>query len=207
MRLKTKFLAAAFAALPLVATMPLAPAAAQAASDADAQAAGQFIDNLANDAFTVIKSGDPESRATKTELRSMLAENFDVQYIGQYLIRRHKDDITKQQYDAYMQVFPSWVVETYTNNLFAFRDANLNVIRAVPSGSRGDIEVYTRVQPASGAPIDAVWQVRKVGSDYKIRNMKVSGVNMALTQEQDFNSYISRNGFDALVSLMKRRVS
>ena len=205
--MKTKIIALSLAALAAPVTLLPAPAAAQAASEADAQEAGQFIGSLADRAFNLIRSGDADSAATKNKLRSMLADNFDVDYIGQYLIRRHKDDINAQQYREYMQVFPSWVVETYTNNLFAFQDADLEVIRAVPRGTRGDIEVYTRVEPASGAPINAVWQLRKVGDEYLIRNMKVSGVNMALTQEQDFNSYISRNGFDALVALMKKRVA
>lgn len=183
------------------------PAAAQAASEADAQRAGQFIDGLAGEAFDVIRAGNPESAATKQKLRQLLASNFDVDYIGQYLIRRHRDDISADQYRAYMQVFPGWVVETYTNNLFAFRDADLEVVRAIPSGNRGDIEVYSRVVPTDGAPVDAVWQIRKDGNDFTIRNMKVSGVNLTLTQEQDFNSYINRNGFDELVALMRRRVS
>ncbi|MBZ6379975.1 hypothetical protein B5C34_14195 [Pacificimonas flava] len=205
----TKRLAALLLASVAAPAAFLAPTAvsAQAASEADAQRAGQFIDSLANEAFGVIRSGSANSAATKTELRKLLAENFDVNYIGQYLIRRHQRDIDQSQMRAYMEVFPAWVVETYTNNLFAFKDAELNVIRAVPSGSRGQVEVYTRVTSPGQAPIDAVWLVSPDGNSYKIRNLTVSGVNMAITQEQDFNAYISKNGFDALVDLMKRRVS
>ncbi|MEE4350253.1 MAG: ABC transporter substrate-binding protein [Pacificimonas sp.] len=184
-----------------------APAYAQAASDADAARAGEFIDGLANQAFQVVRSGSANSDATKTELRALLAENFDVSYIGQYLIRRHRGDVDQGQFRAYMQVFPSWVVETYTNNLFAFKDSDLRIIRAVPAGSRGQVEVYSRVTSPSSAPIDAVWLLSPDGNGWKIRNLTVSGVNMAITQEQDFNAYINKNGFDALVDLMKRRVS
>ena len=207
MRINAKFLATALAVLPVSGLVAVSPATAQAASEADAQRAGQFIDKLAGGAFDVVRTGSADSAATKRKLRGMLAENFDVGYIGQYLIRRHRKDISQAQFRAYMNVFPDWVVETYTNNIFAFKDSDLRILRAVPEGNRGDISVYSRVTPKSGAPIDAIWQIRKDGNEYKIRNMKVSGVNMALTQEQDFNAYINKNGFDALVDLMKRRIS
>jgi|TARA_R100000501_G_scaffold13654_5_gene25069 phospholipid transport system substrate-binding protein len=209
MKFHKPFIAAALVSMAAPLSILVAtPASAQAATDSDTKAASAFIDGLAEDAFGVIRSGDAQSPQTQEELRKMLASNFDVNYIGQYLIRRHRQDISDTQYREYMKVFPQWVVATYTNNLFAFEDSELSVTRAVPRGSRGDVEVYTRITPKSGNPVDAVWQVRKKGSnDFKIRNLKVSGVNMALTQEQDFNAYISRNGFDGLVTLMKKRIS
>ncbi|MGB7406733.1 MAG: ABC transporter substrate-binding protein [Pacificimonas sp.] len=205
--MRTSAIAIALAAMAVPFALTAAPVYAQAATDAEAEAAAAFIDGLAEDAFAVIRSGDPKNKATQDELRGMLAENFDVRYIGQYLIRRHRNDITADQYRAYMNVFPKWVVATYTNNLFAFNDSRLEVIRAIPRGTRGDIEVFTRVIPKSGSPIDAIWQLRKQDDEFLIRNLKVSGVNMALTQEQDFNAYIGRKGFDALVDLMTRRAA
>ncbi len=200
-------IAIALAAMAAPAMLVSTPAAAQAATDADAKAAAAFIDGLADDAFAVIREGDANSAETQATLRKMLASNFDVNYIGQYLIRRHKNAISADQYKSYMSVFPTWVVATYTNNLFAFEDSTLNVIRAVPSGTRGDLQVYTRIKPKSGSPIDAVWSLRKKGDKFLIRNLTVSGVNMALTQEKDFNSYIANNGFDKLVALMKKRTA
>lgn len=198
---------AALVALAVPALLAPVPLAAQEASESDAKAAAGFIDSLAGEAFDVIRAGDPSSSETRATLRDMLAENFDVGYIGNYLIRRHRSSISEDQYKAYMSIFPRWVVGAYTNNLFAFKDARLNVIRAVPRGARGDIEVYTRVNPASGSPINAVWQVRKSAGEFKIRNLKVSNVNMAVAQEEDFNAFIRNRGFDALVEKMRERAA
>ncbi|MGB3724115.1 MAG: ABC transporter substrate-binding protein [Pacificimonas sp.] len=207
MTFRVSAIALALSAMAAPAMLAATPAAAQAATDADAKAAASFIDKLAGDAFDVIRDGDASSSATQAKLREMLAANFDVDYIGQYLIRSQKGSISREQYRDYMSVFPTWVVATYTNNLFAFDDSTLDVIRAVPAGSRGDLKVYTRVKPKSGSPINAIWSVRKVGGKFLIRNLEVSGVNMALTQEKDFRSYIANNGFDKLVALMKKRTA
>jgi phospholipid transport system substrate-binding protein len=36
-----------------------------------------------------------------------------------------------------------------------------------------------------------------------VNNLTVSGINLSLTQEADFNAYIEKNGFDALVTFLK----
>jgi phospholipid transport system substrate-binding protein len=45
--------------------------------------------------------------------------------------------------------------------------------------------------------------VKSDGGRLMVNNLVVAGVNLSLTQEADFASYISKNGFDALVTFMK----
>ncbi|MDO9486754.1 MAG: ABC transporter substrate-binding protein, partial [Sphingomonadaceae bacterium] len=137
--------------------------------------------------------------------RSMLRENFAVAEIGNRLIRRQRATITPAQYNAYMATFPDYVVGTYADRLYDYSDSQLKVIRTLPRGTRGDVEVFTRITLASGArPIDSTWTVRKAANGkFQIHNLSVAGVNLALTQEADFASFIQRKGFDALVQFMK----
>jgi phospholipid transport system substrate-binding protein len=44
-----------------------------------------------------------------------------------------------------------------------------------------------------------------VGTGYKVQNLTVSGVNLAVAQGADFDSYIQRNGFDRLIQFMRSR--
>lgn len=183
-----------------------APAAAQvAATPADQAAAGAFIVKLANDAFTVLRDKTLSKPAVLAKFRTMLRDNFALDDIGNRLIRRYRNQITPAQYAAYSAVFPDFVTNVYAARLFDYSDAQVKVVRTVPRGSRGDVDVYTRITvPSSANPIDTIWAVRKndVGK-WLVTNLTVSGVNVALTQEADFSSYIAKNGFDALVAFLK----
>jgi phospholipid transport system substrate-binding protein len=65
-------------------------------------------------------------------------------------------------------------------------------------------DVATRVTRPGASPIDAIWQVKKTpAGKMMINNLTVSGINLSLTQEADFNAYIEKNGFDALVTFLK----
>ena len=148
MRYSAAAIAASLSALTL-SQVATTPAHAQAATEAEAKSAATFIDTLAGEAFDVIRAGDPSSPATKTKLRGMLAENFDVNYIGQYLIRRHKKVRSpgRSISGRICGFSPTWVVATYTNNLFAFDDCRrLMSFAPCRRGTRGDLKVYSARQ-------------------------------------------------------------
>jgi phospholipid transport system substrate-binding protein len=97
------------------------------------------------------------------------------------------------------------VVGTYADRLYDYANSDLKVVRTLPRGARGDVDVFSRITlPNGGQPIDAVWTVRKApNGKFQIQNLTVAGVNLSLTQEADFSSFIQRKGFDALVQFMR----
>ncbi|MBB4630515.1 MlaC/ttg2D family ABC transporter substrate-binding protein [Sphingosinicella soli] len=185
--------------------VPVTSAAAQTTAPADnGKAAGAFISDLAQRAYGVLRDKSNDKNEVRAKFRTLLKENFAVNDIGNRLIRRHVRTITKQQYQAYQAAFPNYVVDTYTDNLFEFADSEMKVVRTVPRGTRGTIDVYARVTRSNGAqPIDSIWTVKKNASGkYVVDNLTVAGVNLSLTQEADFTAYIQRNGFDGLIKFM-----
>lgn len=203
------FRAIAIALATAAVATPATSLAAQTAVPADNGKAGAFIADLAQRAYTVLRDKSNDRSEVRVKFRALLKENFAITDIGNRLIRRHVRTINKQQYQAYQAAFPDYVVDTYTDNLFEFADSELKVIRTVPRGTRGDVDVYTRVTRKNGAqPIDSIWSVKKDPSGkLLVSNLTVAGVNLSLTQEADFNAYIQKNGFDALVQFMKDRKS
>lgn len=190
-----------------------APASAQqvtAAATAEQQkAAAQFIEKLAADAFAVLRDKNLTREDARTKFRSLLRTNFDVDGTGLRLIRRYRAPnspikLTDAQVNAYRQVLPTFIVNTYSDRLYDFASSNVTVVRTLPRGTRGDVDVYTRIaDPKGGKPIEGIWQV-KGGARPLVSNITVNGVNVALTQEADFSSYIEKHGFDALVDFMKK---
>lgn len=197
----------ALIAAPLALSVPAqaAPPAAKPAAGNQQQAAMQFIDGLADQAFAVLRDKSLNRTQVKAKFRQMLRQNFAVDEIGTKLIRRHRATITPAQHSAYLSAFPDYIIDTYADRLFEYADSDVKVIRALPRGSRGDMDVYTRIISAkSTQPIEAIWSVKRQPSgQFQISNLTVAGVNLALTQEADFDAYIQRNGFDALVNFMR----
>ena len=192
-------------ALALVAALPVFPAAAQvgtasAASPGD-PAARPFIEKLVGDGFAVLRDKSLGKAASRAKFRTMLTQNVALDDIGMRLIRRQKASLTPAQLDAYRAAFPEFVLNAYADRLYDYADARVQVQRTLGRGAF--TEVYTRVTRPGAQPIDTIWQVKPAGGKLMVNNLVVAGVNLSLTQEADFSSYIARNGFDALVTFMK----
>ena len=179
------------------------PVGVAAATPAEASAAGDFILALANRVFGVLK--EPQSKgAIKAKFRSLLKESFAVDEAGAKLIRRYRNQITPTQLAAYQAVLPDYEVNIYADRLINYADAQVKIVRTAPHGSSGSVDVFSQVAVPGKKPFDIIWLVQKgAGGKWLIANVTVSGINMALTQEADFSAFIAKNGFDALIAMMK----
>jgi phospholipid transport system substrate-binding protein len=177
-----------------------AVAATPASAAINNQDPGKFVQSLATTSFNALK-GDKAS--ARNNFRSVLSQHFAVDAIGDRLIRRWRPKISDAQYKAYKAAFPSFIVGTYADRLYDLADADIKVVRVQNRGSNA--AVLTQITRPGRRPVNAIWSLAKVGNGYKVSNLTVGGVNVAVAQEADFNSYVQRNGFDALVNLMERR--
>jgi phospholipid transport system substrate-binding protein len=183
-----------------------APAVAQSTAP-EASGAGQFISNLSDQAFATLRTtgSGKVTPAQRAKFRSLLAKDFAVKSIGDRLIRRWRPTITPAQYAAYSAAFPDYIINTYADNLADYANAALKVTRVTPVGSGW--AVYTTVSKSGAQPVNATWSVVPAGSGFQVTNLTVGGINLALTQAADFDSYVQKNGFDALITFMKSRQS
>jgi phospholipid transport system substrate-binding protein len=180
-------------------TVPLASMPAQAAVDnSDPQ---RFIQTLTTDGFAAMKTGS--KTAAKAQFRALLSTNVAVDQIGDRLIRRWLPTVTPAQKAAYKEALPTYIVGTYADRLFEYADATIKVIRAQPAA--GGVDVMTQVIKPGQQPMPAVWSVVQVNGAWKVANLRVAGINVAMAQAADFDSVIQREGFDALVKRMKAR--
>lgn len=203
-------LALALAApLTLSASPAVAQTTAAAATPAQQKAAADFINNLAGQAFDVLRDKSLTRDQARAKFKALLRSNFDIDATGLRLIRAYRAPsspvkLTDAQVNAYRAALPDFLVNTYSDRLYDFASSKVTVVRTAPRGSRGEVDVFTRItDPKGGKPIDAIWQV-KSGSKPLVSNITVNGVNVALTQEADFKAYIEKNGFDALVDFMRK---
>jgi phospholipid transport system substrate-binding protein len=134
----------------------------------------------------------------------LLSQHVAVDQIGDRLVRRWLPTISAEQKAAYKQALPGYVVGTYADRLFDYKDAKLRVVRAQPTAG-GGADVFTQVTKPGAQPINAVWSTVKVGGQWKVLNLNVAGINVAMAQAADFDSVVQRQGFDALIRMMKAR--
>lgn len=189
--------AVALACATVGAPMLTAPAAA-AINNQDPT---KFVTGFASEGLGALRGGD--RAAAKAKFRTLLSQHVAVDAIGDRLIRRWQGKITPAQKAAYKAAFPNYIIGTYADRLFDYANADFKVVRSTPLGT--GVDVTTQVTKPGAEPITAIWSVGKAPGGYKVTNLKVAGVNLAITQAADFDAIIQRKGFDALIAMMKSR--
>jgi len=154
------------------------------------------------DGLAAIKSGD--KTAAKTRFRTLLSQHVAVDQIGDRLVRRWLPTISPAQRSAYKAALPGYIVGTYADRLFDYANATVKVVRTQPTAG-GGVDVITQVLRPGQQPLPAVWSVVNISGAWKVLNLRVAGINVAMAQAADFDSVIQRQGFDALVKMMRAR--
>lgn len=168
-----------------------------------------FIENLADEAIAALTAPDISRNEREARARALLADNFAVPAIGQFVLGRYWRVATEEQRTEYLQLFEQLIVSTYIDRFSRYSGEKLQVTRATTDTASGDVVVYSQITRPAGKPIEVGWRVRPVGSSFKIIDVYVEGVSMGLTQRSEFASVIRNNGgnVDALLEEMRRRIN
>ncbi len=168
--------------------------------------ASQFIGQLGQQAITILQSTSGSLEQREQNFRQILAQNFDVAFIGRFVLGRSWRVATPEQQTDYLALFEDFLVLTYSRRLGGYTGERLAVVDERAAGDR-DTVVRTQIDRPGGPPINADWRVRATETGFKIIDVEVAGVSMALTQRSEFASVIGRNGMNGLIEVLRARSS
>ena len=163
----------------------LAPAALAAADPA------AVINNLGNRALEVLgKNATPAQRAAR--FQELFRADFDVPGIARFVLGRYWKTATPEQQEEFVKLFEDYIALVYSAQLAAYSGETLKVTGSRP-GPEGAIVASEIVRPAS-PPVKVEWHLTDRNGAYKINDVSVDGISMAVTQRSEFAAVIQRSG-------------
>ena len=138
-------------------------------------------------------------------LADILRQGFDLPLIARFVLGRYWRPATLEQRDSYVDLFSRFVVKSYSRHLGAIAGGSFDVVGAEPIG-KSDYLVTTILHRNSGPPFKAGWRVRLIDDKYKIIDVIVEGISMAMTQRQEFASVLKRDGVERLLQILSAKV-
>ena len=179
--------------------------AAIADSSANAGDPGRFIEQLASQAIKVLSSPNGSLQERENRFRDMLREDFAMKDIGRFVLGTYWRRMNDEQRQTYMKLFSEWVLKTYSVRLGGYSGEQFQVVGTTPTGKQ-DVLVKTRINKSGNGGFTATWRVRQDNGRYKIIDIYVEGVSMAITQRSEFESILQRHGVDGLLSMLRDKV-
>ncbi|HXQ50384.1 MAG TPA: ABC transporter substrate-binding protein [Stellaceae bacterium] len=155
--------------------------------------AALFIDRLVAEALDTIRDKDLPDAVKTQRLDALLKSSFDIPRISRYVLGRFWNATSEPDRRTFAELFESWVVRSYAGRLSEYRGEGVKVVGARPEGDGGAV-VSSEIIHESGPPTKVEWRVAGSGNDYKILDVDVAGVSMALTEREEIAATIQQNG-------------
>lgn len=198
----------AFAALAIFAALYAGIGSARADQPADGAEAQNFIHTLASNALVLVNDKSLSDRDRADRFRTLFVAAFDLPEIGKFVLGRHWKTATADQQKAFVKAFEDYTVLTWSTRFKDYSGVSFTVDGASPQDD-GFWQVDLRILRSQGEPLPLSWRIHKVDGAWRITDILVEGVSMALTQRQDFASAMQASGgsLDALLDAMDKKVA
>lgn len=168
--------------------------------------AARFIHQLGNRAIETLRTSDLTLDQREAQFRGLLREGFDLAFIGRFVLGKYWRAATPEQQEDYLALFGEYVVQTYSARLGGYSGETMAVV-STRQASEKDFVVRTQIDRPSGPPVVAEWRVRTTGGGFRIIDVMVEGISMAVTQRSEFASVVQRDGIDGLLVILRARTT
>lgn len=206
--MKTVLSRRAGASLALATLLATALPRAGGASARNATDAGSFVTTLAQDAIDQLAAPNLSEGERDTRFRKLFSDGFDVPLIARFVLGRYWRQATEAERAEYLRLFDELVVQTYARRFNEFNTARLRVLSVSRPNEDNDVIVAVEGLVASKPPVRLDVRVRQGSSAYKVIDISIEGVSMAVTQRDEFSSVIQRGGgkVEALLASLRGKV-
>jgi phospholipid transport system substrate-binding protein len=172
------------------------------ANEAALNGAKALIGDIADRGIGFLSDTSLSEDKRKSEFRDLLNDAFDMDTIGRFALGRYWKTAKPDQKKEYQKLFNDLIVRVYTARFKEYDGQKLEVTGARKDSANDDVIVHTVIIPKTGQQKFVVeWRVRGKNNKFKVVDILVEGVSMALTQRSDFASVIQRGGGDIEVLL------
>ena len=188
----------------LILTATTSSAAPPPVNPADALA---FMNQLWSRAVELLNNKtDPAIRQAR--FRQLFHDDFDGVGIARFVLGRYWRSAGADEQQEFVKLFEDYVAFVYTARLANFGGETFKT-RGSRSDGDGVIVSTDVISPGSTSPLRIEWRLVNDNGRYKINDVIVEGVSMAVTQRSEFASIIQRNGgqLGGLIAMMREKTA
>lgn len=198
---RREFTVGLVAATALVALAPSLAFAQDASADA-----GKFVSAFAQAGIVEILTASIPPAEKQRRFREMFKRDFDIPAIGKFVLGRFSRGVAPADQQSFDTLFEDVIVYTWSRRFSEYNGQTLKVTGTGPDGAEGAL-VKSTVIGKGGDSFNVDWRLRKRPDGYKVVDVIVGGVSMALTYRNEYANIIgSSGGVPGLITQLKQQV-
>ncbi len=175
----------------------------------NANGAAKFISALAERAMSTLAESELASEDRRERFRELFNDAFAVAGIGRFVLGRHWRKATPEERQEYLVLFEDQIVSTWADRFAEYSGNKFEIMGATAvKGLRAPVAlVETKYWTGPKSAVRVDWRVSTADSNYKITDIYVEGVSLAITHRSEYSSAIRRHGgtIEGLLQVMRNK--
>ncbi len=180
---------------------------ANAKAAVDAAGAEAFVKKVTQDGITEIINAKISQTEKDARFAKLFNNALDLDFIGQFVLGRYWKTASATQRQAFIDAYRNLNIKTWSQRFDEFKGKNFVFSGTTASNSANQIFVNSTVPMDQGEPANVVWRVKQTGDTFKVVDIIIENVSLAITARNEYTSFIKSNpgGVDALIKNLQAK--
>lgn len=176
-------------------------------AEINAQKAEDFVKNITKQGIEEIINSDVTQAEKDQRFAKLFNEYLDLDFIGRFVLGRYWKTATTKQRSEFITVYRELNIKTWSKRFDEFKGKIFIFNGTTPSSSQNQIFVNSTVPMDQGAPAKVVWRVKETNGQFKVVDIIIENVSLAITARNEYTTYIrkSPDGIDGLINDLKKK--
>lgn len=163
-----------------------------------------FTKNLTDSIITNVLTSNKSSEEKLELFRSSFQPALDLKSIGQFVLGVYWRKATQQQKDAFLDAFIDFATKSWADkfNLYTGQQIEFKGTREAKSK-----QIYVDSIIQNNPPVEVIWRIKERNNEYKIVDIIVEGVSMAMSYRNEYTAFLQKNNgnLDTLTTELKTK--
>jgi phospholipid transport system substrate-binding protein len=196
-------LACVTAAAALSALLAQAPAAASPGAEA-------FVQSNVQRGLQILDNQGLSKEQRRAQFRSFLISLTDLKRIALYTLGPARRTASQAEQDAFVDAFREYAFAVYGAEFEKYSGQSLKVTGSIERSPTDELVTTVLVDPHAPRgqePIEVDFRVYNTGGKYIAVDIVVAGLDLAITEQDDFSSFLAQHGnnLKLLIANLKQR--
>ncbi len=166
-----------------------------------------FVSHFAQVGIVEVLEAKISQKEKAERFRTLFKGLFDIPAIARFVVGRFWRTTPPAEQEKFLKVFEDVIVYTWNRRFSEYNGQTLKVESTAPDGTDGSVVNSRIVGKNADQSFGVAWRMRlRPGEGWRVVDVIVDGVSMAITYRQEYATIISQQGgMPGLISALESR--
>jgi len=150
-----------------------------------------FVDNVADDIITNVLTADVTPEQKLEKFRSTFTQAVDLKSVGQFVLGVYWRKASEEDKQEFLDAFTEFTTKTWADRFNMYSGQSI-LFSGVRNAEKNQFYVDSQIEDKE--PVEVVWRLRQKGDSFKIIDIIVEGVSMAMSYRNEYSAILQQNG-------------